>query len=97
MPPVRLETLVKPACLRARAAFWLRPPVLQWTTISRSFCAASSPMRLAKFADRDERRADVHDLVLVRLADVEDEDVFLGVELRFRASTEICGMPSTTG
>src|SRR5277367_5077831 len=35
IPPVRLCTLVKPACCRKATALALRPPILQWATISR--------------------------------------------------------------
>ena len=47
MPPVRFDTLVKPACLRASAAFWLRAPDLQWTTTSLCFLSANSALRMA--------------------------------------------------
>ena len=81
MPPVRFDTFVKPACLRASAALWLRAPDLQWTTISRSFLSASSSGAAFDLSDWDEWCAEIYDLVLVRLADVEDEYVFLCVEL----------------
>src|SRR5580692_5714898 len=35
MPPARLCTFVKPDCWRNATALALRPPILQWTTISR--------------------------------------------------------------
>src|SRR5208282_995671 len=35
MPPVKLETFVNPARRRKFTAFALRPPILQWVTISR--------------------------------------------------------------
>ena len=48
----------------------------------------SSVLLRGEFADagldgayRDQRCAEVRDRVFVRLADVEDEDVFFGVEL----------------
>src|SRR3954464_13433064 len=35
IPPARLWILLKPACCRNATALALRPPILQWTTISR--------------------------------------------------------------
>src|ERR1700719_1440256 len=34
--------------------------------------------------DRNQRRTEIRDLMLMRLADVEDEDVFLGIQLPFQ-------------
>src|SRR5579864_25852 len=35
IPPVRFRTFLKPDCCRNATALALRPPILQWTTISR--------------------------------------------------------------
>src|ERR1700722_6814654 len=46
IPPARLWTFVNPACCRNATAFALRPPILQWATISR--LEASSLTRFGK-------------------------------------------------
>ena len=81
MPPARFSTLVKPAFLRISAAFWLRAPERQWMMISSVLVRGEFADALLEFADGDQRGAEVGDGDFVRLADVEDEEVFLGVEL----------------
>src|SRR5580700_464967 len=46
IPPARLCTLVNPDCCRKATALALRPPILQWTTISR--LESSSLTRLGR-------------------------------------------------
>ena len=49
--------------------------------ISLSFCADKLADALLDRAYRDKRRAEVGDRVLMRLADIEDEEIFLCVQL----------------
>src|ERR1022692_3037450 len=46
IPPARLCTFAKPDCCRNATALALRPPILQWTTISR--LESSSLTRLGR-------------------------------------------------
>ena len=79
---MRFETLVKPAAFRASAAFWLRAPERQWTMTSSFLCSANlARCADSMVADGNQRGAEVRDGVFVRLANIEDEDVFLRVEL----------------
>ncbi len=80
MPPARFSTRGKPAFFRISAAIWLRPPDLQCTTMLAVFLCGQFADALGQIAEWDERRADVDDLHLVRLAHIEDEDVFVRVE-----------------
>ena len=63
------------------AGLALRIPLLQWITISAS--GSSSLETLADFAERNQlRRGDIADLVLVRLAHVDQDEVIAAIELR---------------
>ena len=46
LPPATLNTFLNPDCCRNATAFALRPPILQWATISR--LESSSLTRLGK-------------------------------------------------
>ena len=82
MPPARFFTLAKPAWRSRVTALALRTPLRQWATISR--LESSSFMRAGSIAQRDEIPADVADLIFVRLAHIEDEDVVASVESGFQ-------------
>ena len=81
MPPARLETLVKPAALEDQRGLLAAG---SGAAVDDDFVVlVRGELADAAFdgAYGDQRRAEVGDRVLVRLADVEDEDVFFGVEL----------------
>ena len=70
--------MVNPDCCRKATALALRPPILQWTTISR--LESSSLTRLGRSFERNQMSADVADLVFVRLAHVEHEEILFRIE-----------------
>jgi hypothetical protein len=84
MPPVRLEARLKPDLRRKSTALALRAPLLQCTTISRLESSSCNARR--QIAKRNQMPLDVDDLILMRLAHIEHENVFLASRRRLSSS-----------
>ena len=88
MPPTTLRTCWKPFWRRTAQALALRMPLLQWITMSAVGIELAHVLR--ELAQRNQLRAgNAADLVLVRLAHVDQHEVVAAIDLLLHFRTSI--------